>query len=406
MNIHFFSRNIAIILPFLLIITCQAWALPQISGLRIGDYQKHTRFVLDVSENIDFNVFTLLDPYRVVIDLPEVSWHSSAQIIPRGRRISGYRFGLFDTGRSRIVLDLKSPIIIRSSFLIPKDKKNLARIVVDIQPVPHGTMFKAIKKNRKNYSLKKSNTSPSKLPSSQGEKYSFVSKKPLIVIDPGHGGVDPGALAVSGTLEKHIVLGQARVLRRHLKKSGRYRVHLTRDRDIFLRLRERVAIAQEMKADLFLSLHADSIKNSRIRGASIYTLSEKASDKEARLLAEKENKSDVIAGIDLNDKSKTVARILIDLRQRLTKNNSVRFAERLVNEFKGKIPMLRKNRRYAGFAVLKAPDVPSVLVEMGYLSNQKDESMLKNKTHRELFAMSVVKAIDAYFRRLRKLNSP
>ncbi|MBB42971.1 MAG: N-acetylmuramoyl-L-alanine amidase [Rhodospirillaceae bacterium] len=402
----FFSRTLALCLLCFFMPTCQALALPQIAGLRIGDYSTYTRFVLDVTENIDFNVFTLPNPHRVVIDLPEVSWHSSAQIVSRGRRISGYRFGLFDAGRSRVVIDLKSPIIIKKSFIIPRNKKNLTRIVVDIKPVPYRAMLMEIEKTRKKHTAKTAKTAPPKLSFKQNEKYPTVPVKPLVVIDPGHGGVDPGALAISGTLEKHIVLKQAQVLRQLLVSSGRYRVHLTRDRDIFLRLRQRVAIAQEMKADLFLSLHADSIKNRRIRGASIYTLSENASDKEARLLAEKENKSDVIAGIDLNDKSETVARILIDLRQRLTKNNSVRFAERLVNEFKGKIPMLRKNRRYAGFVVLKAPDVPSVLVEMGYLSNRQDERMLKNKKHREVFAKSVVKAVDAYFTRMRRLHSP
>ncbi len=390
----------------LVAIAAPALASPKIGGIRIGDYPNHTRFVLDISEKVDFSVFTLADPYRVVIDLPEVVWHRAARIAPRGKRITGYRFGLFEAGRSRVVIDLKSAVRIKQSFILPSKGARPYRVVLDIEPVTRTVMLGEIEKARQKIAAPPRTAAATRPPVPVKPKRRKLAKKPLVMIDPGHGGVDPGARSQSGAWEKHIVLNQARVLRRHLLETGRYRVHLTREKDIFLRLRKRIAIAQDMQADLFLSLHADSIKNRNVRGASIYTLSEKASDKEASMLAEKENKADIIAGIDLNDKSKAVARILIDLRQRLTKNESVRFADMLVSELRGKVPLLRKHRRYAGFAVLKAPDVPSVLVEMGYLSNRRDERMLRSRKHQERFAASVVQAVDTFFRRQRALYAP
>jgi N-acetylmuramoyl-L-alanine amidase len=228
----------------------------------------------------------------------------------------------------------------------------------------------------------------------------------MIAIDPGHGGVDPGARGISGAWEKDLTLLQARELRRQLLQHGGYRVVMTRDRDVFVRLRERIAIAQRAGADIFISLHADSIADRSVRGGAIYTLSEQASDKEAAALAAKENKADIIAGIDLNDQSRTVAKILIDLRQRLTKNDSVTFAKALVNQLDDSMRLLRNNHRFAGFAVLKAPDIPSVLIEMGYLSNRVDERLLKRARHRQKVATAIVKAIDGYFARQQALHQP
>ena len=220
---------------------------------------------------------------------------------------------------------------------------------------------------------------------------------PVIVIDPGHGGVDPGATGVSGTYEKHITLGMARELKTLLERNGRYRVHLTRDRDVFIRLRERIAIARAQGADLFISLHADAVQNPQIRGLSVYTLSRNASDAEAQALAEKENKADLIAGIDLTHESADVANILIDLAQRETMNRSAGFATELVDEVGQEMDLLGNTHRFAGFAVLKAPDVPAVLVEMGYLSNESEEKMLRQPQYRARLAKSIAKAVERFF---------
>lgn len=217
------------------------------------------------------------------------------------------------------------------------------------------------------------------------------------MIDPGHGGVDPGALGKGGTKEKNVTLAAGRVLRDVLNATGRYDARLTRDSDFYIPLRERFAMARQADAALFISLHADAHRSSSVRGASVYTLSETASDAEAAALAAKENRSDVIAGVDLSSEEDEVADILIDLAQRETMNLSASFAEILVNELGRRVTLLRNTHRFAGFAVLKAPDVPSVLVELGYLTNPTDERKLGKREHLDTIARAMRDAIDAYF---------
>jgi N-acetylmuramoyl-L-alanine amidase len=220
----------------------------------------------------------------------------------------------------------------------------------------------------------------------------------VVVIDAGHGGIDPGTLGRSGTREKDIVLNVARDLRKALQGTGRYRVQLTRDADVFIPLRERVNIARAAQADLFVSLHADANDHQDIRGASVYTLSEDASDRETAKLAEKENMSDVIAGVDLAGDNSPVASILISLAQRDTMNRSVRFAERVLTTLR-RATLVRPTspHRSADFAVLKAPDIPAALIELGYLSNSTDESEMAKTVWRARVAASLVTAIDGHF---------
>jgi len=228
----------------------------------------------------------------------------------------------------------------------------------------------------------------------------------VIVIDPGHGGVDPGATGVSGIYEKYITYSMAHELQQQLERTGHYRVHLTRDRDVFIPLRERTAIARQMNADLFISLHADVVKDPDIRGLSVYTLSQNASDAEAQSLADKENKSDLIAGIDLSRESTDVTSILIDLAQRETMNRSAGFASDIVNELESETPLLANTHRFAGFAVLKAPDVPAVLIEMGYLSNTIDEKNLRQPEYRAKLAHAISRAVEHYFLQGQKAKRP
>ena len=230
--------------------------------------------------------------------------------------------------------------------------------------------------------------------------------KPVVVIDPGHGGVDPGAIGVSGIYEKYITLAVARELKAQLEKNGRYKVHLTRDRDIFIRLRDRIAIARQYNADLFISLHADTVSNAQMRGLSVYTLSQNASDSEAQALADKENKADLIAGIDLSHESADVANILIDLAQRETMNRSAGFAGGVVEEVGRDVTLLGNTHRFAGFAVLKAPDVPSVLIEAGYLSNEVEERALRQPEYRAKLAKGIARAVDRFFLQGQKARRP
>ncbi|MBT7288615.1 MAG: N-acetylmuramoyl-L-alanine amidase, partial [Rhodospirillaceae bacterium] len=215
---------------------------------------------------------------------------------------------------------------------------------------------------------------------------------------PGHGGVDPGAIGISGIFEKRVTLAMARQVGKAIQALGRQRVRLTRNRDIFIPLRRRVAIARAAGAELFVSIHADSIANRRVRGGGIYTLSENSSDKEAAALAAKENRADLIAGVNLSGHDDEVASILIDLTQRETMNYSAQFAAALVPELRQLIQMRRKPHRFAGFVVLKAPDVPSVLIELGYLSNRRDEKMLTSPRSRAAIAKAIARSVDNYFR--------
>jgi N-acetylmuramoyl-L-alanine amidase len=193
------------------------------------------------------------------------------------------------------------------------------------------------------------------------------------------------------------MLSYALELEKALLASGRYRVAMTRRDDRFIPLRERVAIAQQAEADLFISLHANTNPSRKVKGASIYTLSENASDKEAEALAAKENKADIIAGVDLTRQTEVVSQILIDLAQRETMNLSKSAANLMVEEFKPRTKLLRNTHRYAGFAVLKSPSVPSLLIETGYMSNAKEERLLRSSAHRKTLVEAMVKGIDRYF---------
>jgi N-acetylmuramoyl-L-alanine amidase len=220
---------------------------------------------------------------------------------------------------------------------------------------------------------------------------------PVVVIDPGHGGVDPGAIGLGGEQEKAITLAQALALKRELEATGRFRVLMTRNSDRFIPLGERVEIARKAGADLFVSIHADSISRAEMRGAGLYTLSDQASDAEAAALASKENGADRIAGVDLGAQSAEVSSILIDFAQHATHDRSLRLASLLMPEIGEVIPLRRNSRRSAGFRVLKAPDVASVLIELGYLSNPQDRRLLTSPASRAALAGAISRGIQAYF---------
>ncbi|MBX3500041.1 MAG: N-acetylmuramoyl-L-alanine amidase [Alphaproteobacteria bacterium] len=223
-------------------------------------------------------------------------------------------------------------------------------------------------------------------------------KPRIIALDPGHGGADPGTTGASGMHEKRVVLAVALELARQLTAGRRYRVVLTRRTDHFVALRERVSRARAAKADLFISLHADAHPDRRVRGATVYTLSESASDREAAALAAKENKADLLAGVDLRRQPDAVAGVLIEMAQRGTINQSRSFAGIMVDSLRRHgVATLPRGHRHAGFAVLTAPDVPAILLELGYLSNRADERLLLNKAHQRKLARAIAAAADRYF---------
>lgn len=371
-----------------------------VTDARIGASGDHTRFVLNVSESVDFQVFTLADPYRIVIDLPEVAWRlpvGAEQAM--GGAIKGYRFGLFRPGRSRMVIDLSGPVSIANKFLLPPEGERRYRLVLDLAPTDRSKYLVTAGWPKGFDEQAGSLDEPVALADTNAK---HPDAKRVIVIDPGHGGVDPGTTGQDGTYERNVVLAVGKALRDALLRTGRYEVVMTRDTDIFLSLRARVAVARRAKADLFVSLHADSAPNSGVRGASIYTLSERSSDREAEALARAENQSDIIAGVDLTNEPDIVTSILIDLAQRETKNNSVRFAQALLPELKRSGRIVAKSHRFAGFVVLKAPDVPSVLIELGYLSNLQDESDMNTVRWRSDMAASIASGIGRYFASIRR----
>ena len=220
---------------------------------------------------------------------------------------------------------------------------------------------------------------------------------PLVMLDPGHGGKDPGAIGVSGTFEKHVALATARELKRQLESDGRYRVELTRTRDTFVPLDERVARAQSRGAALFVSMHADALADHAVRGASVYTLANAASDAQTAALAKRENSADRFGGAPFHDAPPEVARILASLVRQETRAGSARIARTLVSSLDRELPMLPNPARHAGFQVLKAADIPSVLVEMGFMSNPRDEAALRRHDHRKLVAEAMKHAVDGWF---------
>lgn len=369
----------------------QAVAKQEISAVRIGLHTDKTRFVLELKEKPDTRIFFLSNPNRLVIDMPEVDWTAKRKKNRKTGLIDNYRYGLFRQGTSRLVLDLNAPVKVLRKVTLPPSEGKPYRFFIDIQRTDQGSFQKAVIKSRKQQ-IRKSPAIIVEQPKPSDQR------KLKIVIDAGHGGIDPGAIGQSGIYEKQLTLQVAKRLYAKLKNNPKYHPVLTRSKDIFLSLRERVQFARNFKADLFISIHADSIGRSDIRGSTVYTLSENASDKEAAELANVNNKSDVIAGVDLDEQDDTVQGILIDLAQRETMNFSVKFAKLLIPEIaRSGMKVGGRSHRYAGFRVLKAPDVPSVLVELGYLSNRKDEQILKSKSGQVKLASSIAKAVDKYF---------
>ncbi len=361
---------------------------------RLAGDRERTRFIADLSKKADVHVFALGNPYRVIVDAAGVSFQMPEGIGKDKRGlVTAFRYGLFAPGKSRIVIDMSGPFLIDRSFVLEPRDDQPARLVVDLVPTDEKTFRAKLQENKLPAAEKVSVPLPVSPVRPQ-------TSKPIVVLDPGHGGVDPGANSPNGVSEKQVVLQFAKILKDKLLATGRYEVFMTREDDTFLPLRERVAFAQEKAAGLFLSIHADYFPTEidDARGATVYTLSDRASDAEARALAAKENFSDAIAGVELpKDSDEVVTNILIDLAQRETNNRSVVFARSIVGELAAKGTLHTKQLRSAGFRVLKAPDVPSVLLELGFLSNAEDEKQLTSKAWRGRMAVSVSAAIDRYF---------
>lgn len=412
-----------------------------VEGIRYGLNAGKTRIVIDLNRKTDYRAFTLADPPRLVIDLPHAEWKiPRARPVTAGDVIKSYRSGDLDGNLTRIVFDLRKTAVIAGAFVLEKSGTARDRVVIDLSPSSENLFRAGLERVYGNKSLGGADlataapvapTAPAAnslaaarneavaravpppqtadvpvrkpvLPAPQGQA---ADRKYVIVLDAGHGGADPGAVADNGVYEKVITLAVARELRRQLEETGRYRVVMTRDRDVQIRLRDRLDLARKERADLFISIHADKIQRRDVRGASIYTLSRTASDAETARLAERENTAGVVAGVDLGSESQEIAGILLDLAMREKMNESSLLARFLEDAFRRKsVRLLPNSHRSAGFAVLKAPDVPSVLIETGFLSSPAEVKLLTSAEFQRRISSAIVDGVDAYFRKIRALQ--
>jgi N-acetylmuramoyl-L-alanine amidase len=389
-------------------------SFPVASDARLAGDGKRTRFVLDLDKSIQFRAFALADPYRVVVDIPQVSFQlpPEAGITGRGL-VKAFRYGLVMPGGSRIVFDLTGPARIAKSYVLDAANDQPPRLVLELEEVDRTNFVQSLAaESRPQLRPAIADAAdPIVAMKAAGEPRpaDAVDLRPVVVIDPGHGGVDNGTQAGGGeNNEKDLVLGFGLALRDRIEKSGKYRVVMTREDDTFVPLADRVRIARNQSAALFVSIHADALPRGEgdAQGATIYTLSDRASDSEAERLAEAENKADAIGGVNLTEEPTEVADILIDLARRETRTFSNRFARLLMGEMKTTARMHKRPLKSAGFKVLKAPDVPSVLVELGYVSNKDDLEHLQSESWRAKIVGSMGQAIDAFFaKRLAKAGS-
>lgn len=388
-----------------------------------------TDLVLDISGIADYKAFLLHSPERLVIDVEDAVWNVGAKNFQNiNKLVKNVRHGKPNPKTLRIVLDLNKPVKLgKKSFILPTKNNPKHNLLISFSDPSAPKVKRTKKKIDKNKPASMSSgykyrsDSPFNIPTfkplaSKGyKKWSKPSRpkssksskkvvkrssyKPLIVIDAGHGGKDPGAIGRSGIREKIITLRYAKALKHILENTGKYRVYLTRKDDTYIKLHNRVAKARKVKGDLFISLHADSHPNPKTRGLSVYTLSESRAKREADKLERKSTKQEVIRDLDIRKESSDVRRLLIDFAQRDTKNNSAILAETLVNELGGEAKLLRRPHRFAGFAVLTGADIPSVLIELGYLSNSYEDRQLQTKSYRVKLTTNIKDAINRYFKK-------
>lgn len=378
---------------------------PLVSAIaaRLEQAKDKARLIIETTAEVSATAFPVTGPDRIVVDLPEVAFRIDPGVGRPGARAShprpggvpegdglvkSYRFGLFAPGRSRIVVDLARPAkIVRAAS---DSKSENARLVIELEQTD-AKSFAAEASGHVASLSQGAEPAPAPVPPPQ------TGGKPVVVIDPGHGGVDVGAAGAHGEQEKTIVFDFARTLKAKLEAAGRFHVVMTRAEDVFTALDERVRIARQNNAALFLSIHADTLGEPSVEGATIYTVSNRASDAEAAKIAEKENFADQAGGLERAEDAGGVGDILLDLTRRETRAYSRLFAETLIERWKTAGNLNKNPNRSAGFVVLKAHDIPSVLLELGYLSSERDLARLTSPEWRERAAETTAQAIDAFF---------
>lgn len=369
------------------------WAQPlKASGYKMVGDAARMRLVIQFDREPEPNWFLLRGPHRLVIDLPETNFAIKPADLKARGLISGVRYGNIDEGKTRLILTSKGPFEVEKLDVVKNETEPGYRLMADIVAASERQFEAALSLQVETTGSTHAAPNGDRL----GTPLPREGKRFTVVIDPGHGGIDGGAEGLNGTVEKSVTLAFALELKAKLAETGKYDVFMTREKDEFLRLDERVRIARQHEADLLISIHADTIRLKDIRGATVYTVSDKASDAEAEATADRENLSDQLAGIELEEENHEVSDILVDLIRRETHNFSIRFARSLIGELSDSIEMINNPHRFAGFRVLRAPDVPSVLVELGYLSNPKDEQQLRDASWRGKAVDGIASAISLF----------
>ena len=375
------NRKIKAVIVFsiLLLCSCSLFAADNsINGIRVWDSPEGSRLIIDLKSQPQFNIFRLDNPHRIVIDLKKTRLKGNKlKLKHKYKLIKKLRTAKRNKHTQRIVIDTKGSVKYRSYSLLP-NREYGHRLVVELS------------------SKKAGNTVASK----------SVAKKPrsrlrdvVIAVDAGHGGEDPGASGRRGTKEKHVVLKIAKKLKQAIDKQDGYRAILVRKGDYYLSLRRRMAIARENQADMFISIHADAYKNPRVKGSSVFILSERgASDEAAKWLARQENSADLVGGVSLDDKDKTLAMVLLDLSQTATIEASSRVANHVLSEIRKVGPVHNKTVQHARFVVLKSPDIPSLLVETAFISNPREERRLNDGKYQSRLANAVLRGVKRYFK--------
>ena len=352
-----------------------------------------TRLAITLSSPVEARAVVMERPDRVIVDLPEVNFQLPPDTGPRREGVvASYRYGLFAPGRSRLVIELAQPARVERLETASAEPDGTSVLTIELARVDREAFRKAATADAR-LALAPAPPAPVAAPAGREDR------RPLVVIDPGHGGIDPGAHAPTGIPEKDIVFAFSQRLKARLEAKGRYRVVMTRDDDVFIPLSERVRIARAAKADLLVSIHADTISGApQVRGLTVYTGSERASDAESAQVADRENKADAVAGLESEDLAdEGVADILQDLIRRETRGFSHAFAGKIIRELSPVMKLNVKPHREARFVVLRAPDVPAVLVELGYLSSSKDTDLLTSDEWRDRMTASMSGAIDRFF---------